>query len=487
MLSIAFQLVSVPVCLRFWGAESYGVWLAVLAASTMFRTLDAGFINFVGNRLNLLFHDDVGQLKRVLGSAVVGIAFLGALQLMLTLSAIAWAGVGWLIGETEASAGEEVGWAIVVLISSWVVTGAYIGIVHRLLIPAGMLYQAAWWSLGYQASMFVGVVAAAALGLRILETSVLIASVQTVVYVSSGVYVRSRLPRFYPWWKDVDWRTAIRDLRDSTPFMLSGVLQQAGTSGMVMLITSKLGPSALPAFTTVRTMVNLWTTISSTVTAPLLADVIRFHATRGIDKLLMLADAHAWLAGSIINVGVVALYPFMVYAYAYWTHGVLVLDAMLLTTLLGAALLTNAYAFAAMYLHGINNRQTAIWMAFLRTGIALGIGAMAAGFGIAGFGAGILVAELVCFLYVALGPFRTVIARMGGKAKFMRLGWTAASLGCAALFLAVAPSASIASIVIYVVSLCGMVFASWMGWRRLDVQVRTRFAALTFGSIRAKT
>ena len=28
LLSVAFQLISVPICLKYWGAENYGKWLA---------------------------------------------------------------------------------------------------------------------------------------------------------------------------------------------------------------------------------------------------------------------------------------------------------------------------------------------------------------------------------------------------------------------------------------------------------------------------
>ena len=58
VLSIVFQLLSVPICLHFWGSENYGAWLAIFAASMMLRTVDGGFITYVGNRLNLLYHQN---------------------------------------------------------------------------------------------------------------------------------------------------------------------------------------------------------------------------------------------------------------------------------------------------------------------------------------------------------------------------------------------------------------------------------------------
>ena len=80
-LSIAFQLVSVPVCLHYWGQARYGQWLALLAAFQLIRSLDSGYIGYVGNQLNLLYHRDIPALRQHLASALAGVAVLGTLQL----------------------------------------------------------------------------------------------------------------------------------------------------------------------------------------------------------------------------------------------------------------------------------------------------------------------------------------------------------------------------------------------------------------------
>src|SRR6478672_1907499 len=99
ILSIVFQLVSVPVCLHFWGAQGYGAWLAIYAASTLLRTVDGGYVTFAGNRLNLLYHRDQDALRRVLAAGSLGIAVLGVLQLALLGLAMAFGGLGWLLGD----------------------------------------------------------------------------------------------------------------------------------------------------------------------------------------------------------------------------------------------------------------------------------------------------------------------------------------------------------------------------------------------------
>src|SRR4030088_1964199 len=83
VLTVAFQLISVPVCLELWGKESYGSWLALFSAFMLVRSLDGGYAVFVGNKLNYLYHENIPALREHLSSAIAGIFVSGSVQLML--------------------------------------------------------------------------------------------------------------------------------------------------------------------------------------------------------------------------------------------------------------------------------------------------------------------------------------------------------------------------------------------------------------------
>src|SRR4051812_9016763 len=84
-LNMALQIGTVPVVLTYWGAERYGLWLAILATFMLTRVMDTGYVTYVGNRLNVLFHQDTEKLRRTLGSSIVICALLGAVQLCVCL------------------------------------------------------------------------------------------------------------------------------------------------------------------------------------------------------------------------------------------------------------------------------------------------------------------------------------------------------------------------------------------------------------------
>src|ERR1700682_1274937 len=83
ILTIGFQLVSVPVCIHYWGKESYGSWLALFSAFMLLRSLDGGFTVFVGNKLNYLYHQNAAALHEHLSSAVFGIVVISCVELAL--------------------------------------------------------------------------------------------------------------------------------------------------------------------------------------------------------------------------------------------------------------------------------------------------------------------------------------------------------------------------------------------------------------------
>lgn len=478
LLSIIFQLISVPVCLHFWGAEKYGVWLAIFTVSTMFRTIDGGFINFVGNRLNLLYHQDQVELHRVLASSVIGVAVLGIVQISLVLFAAFGGGFSWLLGNDSSMAVHAESKALIILVLAWVLAGSYIGIVHRLLIPAGLMYQAAWWSMAYQASLFVALIVSAVGQLSLLSACIVIAAAQSFVFITSALYIKRKLPDYYPWWKSMDWKTGKKNLFESWVFMFSGVLQQTSTSGVVLLVSSLFGASLIPVFTTVRTMANLWNNVTATLTSPLLPDVIRYHATQQTDKLLAVVQAHLWLIGGLVNVGVLIAYPFMLFAYGYWTKGQLLLDRPLLATLLVAVVLSNASALFNMYLSGINHTGAVISLSILRVIFTFGIGIAFSRFGLFGIGIGIAAAEFICFVVAAFILFPSALKMECGEFHWPRLEWVGFGLGCVVLFLFATIRNDNFPIALYCIAIIGLAISIYMGWQQLDNEVKRRFVLL---------
>ena len=480
LLTLAFQLISVPVCLRYWGRESYGSWIALLSAFMAIRALDGGFVLYVGNKLNYLYHKDAEALGAHLSSAVSGIVVIGALEVLVALGAVLFHPLATAIGMPggqPGSLGMQLG--LLLLVVSWVLSGSYLGIVHRLLIPAGMMYQSAWWAMVFQIAQFGAIMLCAVLRLSILETSLLFALVQLVTYAASAFYVRLKLPRFYPWLRRTDVGLGLRDLRQSLALTGSNFIQQGTTNGIVLLVSALAGPAAVPLFTTIRTVTNLWTSVTTVLTTPLLPDVVRIHATGEFSKLVGINEAFWVLVGSAVNLGALVCYPLVPLLYSTWTAHAVALDRPLLCFMLAAVVATNSGALMALHLNGINSLGIVLRTSVARACCGLGLGALGFGrLGIASFGLGIVAGEISATVLTARHFIRYELHGRGLRLSAGAFAPAILGAGTAIVFF-VGSGFGLWTIrwALPIAVALALTAGAW-GWRTLDVSLRHRLTRL---------
>lgn len=476
LLSVGLQLISVPICLRYWGNETYGSWLALYSAFMLVRSLDTGFVSYVGNKLNCLYHQDQNALREHLASSITGIVVIGVIQLSFGLAPIFFDGVAPLLGVTSETALDyRSGVALLVLIGTWALSGSYLGIVHRLLIPTGLMYNAAWWGMGFQVSQFTGIILAAMLHFDMLQTSLLFACFQLSVYAGSAIYIRRKLPAYYPWWRGANRRTGIKDLGHSMWLTASNLLQQGSANGAVILVSALSSPAVVPVFTTVRTLANLWTNVTNVLTTPVLPDVVRYRATGEGQKIVTISEAYWVLGGTVVNLGVLLTYPSIEAVYGYWTAQAVTLDRTLLCLLLSGVVLANAGGLITLYLNGINSLGVVLVSSVARGILSLGLGGfLLVHFGLAGLGLGILGGELLALLAIGRYFVKRELSRQGVSMPLWSLAPITVSTGAVLLFLMVDGFDFPLARYLYPVALASVAAAALWGWRGLEHGVRAR-------------
>jgi O-antigen/teichoic acid export membrane protein len=400
------------------------------------RSLDSGFVSYVGNELNCLYHQDQNALREHLASSITGIAVIGALQLSIGVAAVFTDSIVLVLGISPTSGAHyQSSLALLVLISTWVLSGPYLGIVHRLLIPTGFMYQAAWWSMGFQVIQFAGIILAAGLNFDMLQTSLLFAFVQFSIYLASAIYIRRKLPAYYPWWRRGRPRTGINDLGRSLLLTTSNLIQQGSTNGTVLLVSALSGPSVVPVFTTVRTLANLWTNVTNMLTSPLLPDVVRYHATGAGRKLVTISEAYWVIIGSTINLGVLLTYPLIKPLYGLWTAHRVELDTSLLCLLLASIVLANVGGLITLYLNGINSLGVVLAASAVRGFLSLVAGGfLSSWFGLTGYGIAILGGELLAQFVQGYYFVRHELPRKGASLSPLSLVYMAVSTALVLIF-----------------------------------------------------
>lgn len=480
LLSVGLQLISVPICLKYWGKDIYGSWLALYAAFMLVRSLDTGFVSYVGNKLNYLFHQDQSALREHLASSLTGIAVIGTLQLSIGVAAFFFEGIVSSLGlSSNPETAHRSSLALLVLIGTWALSGPYLGIVHRLLIPTGLMYQAAWWSMGFQVSQFTVIILAAMLRIDALQTSVLFAFIQFSIYLASAIYIRRKLPAYYPWWRGGHPRTGIKDFGRSMWLTASNLIQQGSINGTVMLVSTLSGPAAVPVFTTVRTLANLWTNVTNVLTTPLLPDVVRYHATGEGRKVVTISEAYWVLVGTAVNLGVLVTYPLIKLLYGYWTAHAVVLDKSLLCLFLASIVLSNVGGLITLYLNGINSLGVVLAVSVIRCILSLVVGGfLFYHFGLTGFGMGILGGELLALLVMGRYFVKCELSRQGVGLPLLSLAPITVSTASVLIFLMCEGFGFPLTRYFYPVALLGVATAAVCGWKRLEYGMRTRLVCM---------
>lgn len=473
-ISILFQIIMVPICLYYWGKDEFGAWLSVSAAFTLIRTIDSGYTTYVGNRLNILYHKNQYEMRKVLASAIWGILFLCILQVAILICLYYSNRFNLLVGDKQLSTGVNVVFILLMMTVIWMSTCAYIGILHRLLVPVGLMHQQLWWMLVLQVAQSVAIIIAAYCQMTIFSAALLFSISQSLVYITSGVYIRTQIPEFYPWVCGGDFKTAFDELKKSIPMSINGIVQQLGNSGLVVLVASVLGAAMVPVYSTMRTFSNLWTTVSNIVSAPLLPDVVRFHSTSEPHKLFQVNQVHLLLMG-VVNLSLLLIYPLISFIYIFWTHHKLEFNHSLMSLLMASVALFSINSLFNVFLTGLNSSKYLVVSGIVRGALVLLVSELLmSSCGIAGIGWGVLAGEAVLMLLNDVIFMPLEMKKIGGGHLKIFTWRSYLSFSPVIIFMIATAIMKSISIIFYILSVAVTIFGLYFSWENLNSNLKLR-------------
>ena len=387
----------VPILLKYWGTANYGVWLTLMAGFNLLQTLDLGHQNYVGNQLNVQYHSDLEQFKRTLGSSLYIAYFLGLMEIGLCLLLVITGTLSpFLSIPAELITKHQLGLGLLLLMGMWFVFGSVGGIVARIMIPSGMLYQSQWLGIGVRLTQFISIVLVAICGGSLLAACFWYAVIQSLLSLLVLWYIRTRLPQFYPWWRGGQFREGFSTLKKSLVLTCNSIGGQLSNSGLLILISALFTSAIIPSFTTLRTLTNTAGTVTTILITALLPDLIRFHATRETEKLASVFNVNWFIGGICVNFGIILVLPLIESVYQIWTKGYLTFNPPLFFMLAVAISLANYGAGLNQYLSGINALRAQSVITFARISVLFLLSYLLSGScGILSVGIGSVAAELV--------------------------------------------------------------------------------------------
>jgi O-antigen/teichoic acid export membrane protein len=207
----------------------------------------------------------------------------------------------------------------------------------------------------------------------------------------------------------IDWRMGAADAWRSLPLAARTFIDSFRQQGFRIVLGAFVGAGAVTTLATTRTFANVLHQGLSTITAPLLPELMRYVVNRDQDRVEG-AFGIVWLTGFALLVpGVLLLTLLAEPVFLYWTCGAVSFDAVLFLTLLVAVLVYAAGQPALSILQGRNRVAWQIGVsvaaAVLLAGLAL---ALVPAFGIRGAGFALLGAEIGAVAMALMGAQRTL-------------------------------------------------------------------------------
>lgn len=408
-LSLAQTLLLVPVLLQSWGAERYGLWLALQSLYGLIIVLDTGHQTYVGNEFLRLFPTDRGRLRSTLAAGLLGALLLGTFQLAVVLGLTFSGALPWALGQGDQTLPDDAGSVLVLLLVVWIVLGSAGGVLGRLYPAAGQYARSIWLGVASRLLVTGALATAAFAGAGIFE-AVLVSSIITLAYV---VFLwrdlRRRFSNLYPFWQGARLREATKNIAHSVVLTGCALLVQLQQHGIIFVLSGQVGLAVIPAYTTTRTLANVFTQAASIVTGPLMPEMVRFSAMKQHQKLADTVRSIWFVTGVPVNFGLCLGLPLYEVLYTTWTRGKMPFDGALFALLAGAISVRCIGAPLTALLAGLNALRAQVWINAAQSAVVLGALLLAAPhWGVRAAGVAVALGEVIGSVVVPLMLMRRI-------------------------------------------------------------------------------
>ncbi len=407
------NILQVWVLLSLWPQEKYGLWLSVVAASTLLTALDGGHLTYVGNKMAGEWVVDRNAVHKTLGSAVRIVVVTGAIQLAIT----AWLSISGKIYEVlSVNPANSSGFAAAVLIytAGWIALGSLASVVVRLMPVGGYYVRGTLWGIASRVVQFLALVVAAAAGWSLPWVGLFYWAVAGLVGIAFYWDIWRLFPDLTPWWKAGSLRIGFANLVKSTVFAATGILESFSNQGVVLFVTGTMGAGVVPLLTTLRTVANTVMQGSSFLLQPISPDLVRYHVRKEPEKLVAAFQSYWLLTGVVIYGGLLLGLVLVEPIYAFWTRGKLQFDPVLMAWL-GASVVFRSWGGAFnTFLSLFNWSRIVLALSASRAIVTLvGCALLLPGLGLIGIGIALTAAELIAAVLLPAFIVRREFGGMG--------------------------------------------------------------------------
>jgi O-antigen/teichoic acid export membrane protein len=371
IVTIIIQVVSVPVFLHFWGAKLYGEWLILSAIPSYLALSDIGFGNVASSDMTM--HVAAGRREAALDTFQSTWVLISTVSLMLMalVSACAWF-VPWQAWMKLSVISDHGAAQILVVFSAYVLISLQNGILDSAFRCDGN------YALG---TMYLNIVrfseaalatVAVACGGRPLHVAITYLCARIV----GSAVLMSVLRRKSPW---INYGTAHANVasirRLAAPafaFMAFPVGNAISLQGLTVVIGVVLGPVAVVAFSTMRTLSRVGFQVLGVIARAVWPELSAAFGAGNISLARKLHRRACQAAFTMSVVCTVALGVIGPYVYGTWTRHAVRFDPLTFDLLL-LVILANSFWYTSSVVPMASNQHQKIAFGYM-VGTLLSLG-----------------------------------------------------------------------------------------------------------------
>ncbi|MBN1548313.1 MAG: lipopolysaccharide biosynthesis protein [Syntrophaceae bacterium] len=424
MVTIIIQVISVPLFIRFWGVHLYGEWLVISAIPAYLALTDIGFGSVAANEMTMLVSKENRQeALEVFQSTWIFIciasALLGGLILagIWTLPLERWLKLSLL---THRNFG-----VVTSLLAIYVLFGLQGGLLQAGYRCEGNYARGVLAGNILRLIEFASVTVGVCLGAGVIITALIFLTMRLI----GTAFVYLDLKKYAPWVHfGVQWvrYPLIRRLaQPAVAYMAFPIGNALSLQGMVIVVSSILGPVAVVVFSTVRTLTRFALQVMGMINNTVWPEISMAYGAgdKGLMRRLHRGSCQAsvWLSG----LAVLALSLVGREIMKIWTDGKVIPDPLFLHLML-FVIVANSLWYTSSVIHVAINKHRNMAVAYLlgtSTSLALAYYFLIPRFGLNGAPLALFAIDIAMSVYViqsslklvgdSLGPFLAAMVKPG--------------------------------------------------------------------------
>ncbi|SEK11261.1 hypothetical protein MAA5396_04722 [Marinovum algicola] len=413
--NILGQVATVPIFLSHWHASTYGVWLIMIGAFSYLFLLSGAFQQYAYGEMLKAGAGARDAVRGIWRISVVMAFFVAAVELMIVAVLTSHRFLAWVAPDLYGTPlVEAVAFFLLLYSALNFLTMPLNAITAHANTVHGHYPRVAFWALVNAVFRLVAPAIAVLAGAG-FKTAVLVYVLAHVASILPALWDMLRLARreglLQP--TSLDWRQGVRNVVFSLPLAARTLIDSFRQQGFRLILGAFIGPVAVSVLATTRTFANVLHQGLTTITAPVLPELMRYITARDQDRIEG-AFAIVWLClFALLVPSMLILCLLAESVFLFWTRGAVTFDPVLFLSLVMAVIVFAAAQPAVAVLQGQNRVG---WLIGAAVAATAGLGALALALmpllGLRGAGAALLGAE-VCALAVALGGATRVLVQGG--------------------------------------------------------------------------